>query len=61
LVYYAGRVQGGELTSRILRIKKRVIRLMAGVNPVTFCRQIFKELRILTIASLYILEVTSYL
>jgi hypothetical protein len=34
---------------------------MAGVNPVNSCRQIFKELRILTIASLYILEVLSYL
>jgi hypothetical protein len=61
LVYYAGGGSGGELTSRILRIKKRVIRLMAAVNPVTSCRQIFKELRILTIASLYILEVISYL
>jgi hypothetical protein len=52
---------GGELISRILRIQKQVIRLLAGVNPVTSCRQIFKELRILTIASLYILEVISYL
>jgi hypothetical protein len=34
---------------------------MAGVNLVTCCRQIFKELRMLTIASLYILEVISYL
>jgi Lhr-like helicase len=34
---------------------------MAAVNPVTCCRQIFKELRILTISSLYILEVISYL
>jgi hypothetical protein len=33
---------------------------MAAVNPVTSCRQIFKELRILTIASLYILEVISF-
>ena len=52
---------GGELTSRILRIQKRVIRSMAGVNPGTSCRQLFKELSILTIASLYILEVISYL
>jgi hypothetical protein len=50
----------GELTPRILRIKKRMIRLMAAVNPVTCCRQIFKELRIFTIVSLYILEVISY-
>jgi hypothetical protein len=34
---------------------------MAAVNPVTSCRQIFKEMRILTIASLYILEVINYL
>jgi hypothetical protein len=34
---------------------------MAAVNPVTCCRQIFKELRILTIVSLYILEVIIYL
>jgi hypothetical protein len=50
-----------ELTSWIHRIKKPVIKLMAAVNLVTSCRQIFKELRILTIASLYILEVISYL
>jgi hypothetical protein len=52
---------GGELTSRILGIQKRVIRSMAGVNLGTSCRQLFKELSILTIASLYILEVISYL
>jgi hypothetical protein len=51
---------GSELTSWILEIKKRVIRLMAALNPVT-CRQILKELRILTIVSLYVLEVIHYL
>jgi hypothetical protein len=61
LVHYAGEGSGGELTSWILRIQKQVIRLMAAVIPVTCCRQIFKELRILTIASLYNLEVISYL
>ena len=34
---------------------------MAGVNPRTPCRQLFKELNILTVLSLYILEVISYL
>jgi len=52
---------GGELTAKILRIKKRVIRLIAGVNPRTPCRQLFKEMNILTIVSLYILEVIIYL
>jgi len=50
-----------ELTSKILRIKKRVMRLIAGVNPRTPCRKLFKELNILTIVSLYILELISYL
>jgi hypothetical protein len=38
-----------------------VIRLIAGVNPRTPCRQLFKEMNILTVVSLYILEVVSYL
>jgi hypothetical protein len=38
-----------------------VIRLNTGVYPRTLCRQLFKELNILTIVSLYILEVISYL
>jgi hypothetical protein len=51
LVYYAAGEARGELTSKLLRIKKRVIRLIAGVNPRTPCRQLFKELNILTIVS----------
>jgi hypothetical protein len=38
-----------------------MIRLIAGVNPRPPCRQLFKELNILTVVSLYILEVISYL
>jgi len=60
LVYYAGG-GGGELTSKILRIQKQVVRLIAGINPRTPCRQLFKEMNFLTIVSLYILEVISYL
>jgi hypothetical protein len=51
----------GELTSKLLRIQKRVVRLIARVNPRTPCRQLFKEMNILTIVSLYILEVISCL
>ena len=48
---------GGKLTTRILRIQKRVIRSMVGVSARTSCRQLFKELNILTLVSLYIMEV----
>jgi hypothetical protein len=44
----------GELNTRILRIQKRVIRSMVGVSSRTACRQLFKELNILTLASFYI-------
>jgi len=45
---------GGELNTRIFRIQKRVIRSMAGVSSRTQCRQLFKELNILTLSPLYI-------
>jgi hypothetical protein len=34
---------------------------MAGVNSKTSCRHLFKELNILTLSSLYILEVTCFI
>jgi len=52
---------GGELTTRILGIQKRVIRSMVGVSARTSCRQLFKELKILTLVLLYIMEVICYL
>jgi hypothetical protein len=53
---------GGELSIRIFRIQKRVIRLLAGVSSRTSCRQqLFKDLNILTVASLYIFEVTCFI
>jgi hypothetical protein len=52
---------GCELTTRILRIQKGVMRSMAGVSGRTSRRQLFKELNILTLVSLYILEVICYI
>jgi len=52
---------GGELNTRIFRIQKRVIMAMVGVSSRTSCRQLFKELNILMLASLYILEVTCFI
>jgi hypothetical protein len=52
---------GGELSIKIFRIQKRMIRSMAGVSSRTSCRQLFKELNILTLASLCIFEVTCFI
>jgi hypothetical protein len=52
---------GGELYKRIFKLQKRVIRAMIGVNTSTSCKQLFKEQNILTLASLYILEVSCFI
>jgi hypothetical protein len=49
---------GGELKIRIFRKQKRVMMSLVGVSSRTSCRQLFKELNILTLASLYILGMT---
>jgi len=51
---------GGELSIRLFRIQK-VIRSMDGVSSRTSYRQLFKELNILTLASLYIYIVTCFI
>ena len=40
--------------------QKRVIRSMLGLRPIDSCRQAFKSLKICTIATLYILELNTY-
>jgi hypothetical protein len=59
ILFWGG--MGGELNTRIFRIQKRVVRSMVGVSSRTSCRQLFKEMSILTLASLYILEVTCFI
>jgi hypothetical protein len=51
----------GEVNVRIFGIQKRVVRLMAGVSSRTSCRQLFKEMSVLTLASSYILELTCFI
>ena len=51
----------GDSSIRVFKIQKRVVRLLAGVSSRTSCRQLFKDLNILTMASLYILEVTCFI
>jgi hypothetical protein len=61
LVSYGLIFWGGESEScRVLKIQKRILRLMKGVNSRTSCRPIFKELKILTVTSLYIFDVLCY-
>ena len=59
IVFWGG--SGSELSMRILRIQKRVIRSMVGVSSRTSCKHLFQELKILTSVSLYIMEVICYI
>lgn len=52
---------GAEQIKRVFRIQKKAIRMMVGINSRTSCRKIFKELNILTLPSLCILEVTCFI
>ncbi|PNF29254.1 hypothetical protein B7P43_G10478, partial [Cryptotermes secundus] len=61
LISYGLIFWGGECeSSKILKIQKRILRLIKGVNSRTTCRPIFKDLKILTVTSLYIFEVLCY-
>jgi hypothetical protein len=60
ILSWGGEEIGGELNRRILRIQKEAIRSMVGASSRTSCRQLFKELNIFTLASLYILKVTYF-
>jgi len=44
-----------------LLIQKKVIRLITGINKYESCRQKFKENRILTVTSIYVLEDLCYI
>jgi hypothetical protein len=41
-------------------LQKRALHIMKGVTKGTSCRDTFRELKIVTVTSLYILEVLSY-
>jgi hypothetical protein len=45
----------------IFKLQKRVIRIISGASTNSSCRQIFKDYNILTVASLYILEVICFI
>ena len=51
----------GDSRIKVAKVQKRVVRILAGVSSRTSCRNLFKEFKILTIASLYILEATCFI
>ena len=46
---------------RLFRLQKRIIRIIENVDSRTHCRPLFKKLGILTIPSIYILELVLYI
>jgi hypothetical protein len=53
---------GGDNESKtIFKLQKKALQIISGVSNRTSCRQIFKEYNILTLPSLYILEVICFI
>jgi hypothetical protein len=52
---------GDRVSHSIFNLQKCVFRVIYGVSSRTSCRQIFKDYNILTLPSLYILEVTCFI
>ena len=52
---------GAKESVKVLRIQKKVIRLITGLKRLESCRQKFKDNRILTVTSQYILEVLCFI
>jgi hypothetical protein len=49
-----------EYSRKIFTLQKRIIRIMMGTHQGTSCRELFKELEILTIPSQYIYLLMSF-
>jgi hypothetical protein len=48
-------------SNKIFKLQKKVLQIISGVSKRTSCRQIFKDYNILTLSSLYILEVICFI
>jgi hypothetical protein len=67
LTYFHSRLRYGIILwggtrerKKVLCIQKKVVRLITGIKNYESCRQKFKENRILTVTSLYVLEVLCF-
>ena len=45
---------------RVLLLQKRAVRILGGLRRRESCRQIFKDFKLLTVASMYILDAVTY-
>lgn len=45
---------------RVFKIQKKAVRIMTGATKYSSCRNLFRELKILTLACIYILEIVCY-
>jgi hypothetical protein len=62
LIRYGIILWGGESESiKALKIQKRVLCTIKGLHKRESCKPIFKELKVLTVATLYIFEVLVYI
>jgi hypothetical protein len=52
---------GDRESNRIFKLQKQVLRVIYGVSSRMSCRQIFKDYNVLTLPSLYILEVIRFI
>jgi hypothetical protein len=52
---------GNSSHSSVFLAQKRVIRIIMGYGYKEFCRELFKELKILTLSSQYILSLLSFI
>ena len=48
------------LISQLLKLQKKAIRIILHKSPLTSCRPLFKQLSILTVPSIYILEASCH-
>ena len=51
---------GDGKSAKVFRLQKRVIRLIICVQKRKSCKRLFREFQILTLASMYILEVLCF-
>jgi hypothetical protein len=51
---------GGVFAKRVLLAQKRLLRAMSGIGPRDSCKPIFREMKILTVPAIFIVEVLNF-